>query len=50
MFFSLGFGEAQIFGGIVLNLIGFGVFVGAISFLALTGKMAEMFGFRKSSK
>ena len=46
----LGFGEAQIIGGIVPNLIAFGLFVGAIGYFALTGKMAEMFGLKKPSK
>ena len=46
----LGFGEAQIIGGIVPNLIAFGLFVGAIGYFALTGKMAEMVGLKKRSK
>ena len=46
----LGFGEAQIIGGIVPNLIAFGLFIGAIGYFALTGKMAEMFGLKKPSK
>ena len=33
----LGFGEAQIIGEIVPNLIAFGLFVGAIRSFALTG-------------
>ena len=37
-------GEAQIIGGIVPNLIAFGLFLGAIGYFASTGKMAEMFG------
>ena len=37
----LTFGEAQIIGGIVPNLIAFGLFLGAIGYFALTGKMAE---------
>jgi len=42
----LTFGEAQIIGGIVPNLIAFGLFVGAIGYFAATGKMAEMFGWK----
>ena len=37
----LTFGEAQIIGGIVPNLIAFGLFLGAIGYFASTGKMAE---------
>ncbi len=44
------YGEAQIVGGVVPNLIGFGLFVGAIGYFALTGKMAEMLGLKKKSK
>ena len=40
----LTFGEAQIIGDIVPNLIAFGLFLGAIGYFALMGKMAEMFG------
>ena len=36
----LTFGEAQIIGGIVPNLIAFVLFLGAIGYFALTGKMA----------
>ncbi len=43
----LGFGEAQIIGGMVPNLIAFTLFVGAIGYLAFTGRMAEMFGWEK---
>ena len=43
----LGFGEAQIIGGIVPNLIAFTLFVGAIGYLAFSGRMAEMFGWEK---
>ena len=43
----LTFGEAQIIGGIVPNLIAFGLFLGAIGYFASTGKMAEMFGWKK---
>ena len=42
----LTFGEAQIIGGIVPNLIAFGLFLGAIGYFAATGKMAEMFGWK----
>ena len=42
----LTFGEAQIIGGIVANLIAFGLFLGAIGYFASTGKMAEMFGWK----
>ena len=38
--------KAQIIGGIVPNLIAFGLFLGAIGYFALTGKMAEMFGWK----
>ena len=46
----LGLWEAQIIGGIVPNLIAFGLFVGAVGYFALTGKMAEMFDLKKPSK
>tara|TARA_B100000579_G_scaffold352911_1_gene307459 strand:+ start:423 stop:593 length:171 start_codon:yes stop_codon:yes gene_type:complete len=39
----LTFGEDRIIGGIVPDLIGFGLFLGAIGYFALTGKMAEIF-------
>ena len=42
----LTFGEAQIIGGIVPNLIAFGLFLGAIGYFASMGKMAEMFGWK----
>ena len=42
----LTFGEAQIIGDIVLNLIAFGLFLGAIEYFASMGKMAEMFGWK----
>ena len=42
----LTFGEAQIIGGIVPNLIAFGLFLGAIRYFALTGKMAVMTGLK----
>ena len=40
------FGEAQIIGGIVPNLIAFGLFLGAIGYFDLTGKMAERLGWK----
>ena len=43
----LGFGEAQIIGGIVPNLIAFILFIGAIGYLAFSGKMAEILGWEK---
>ena len=43
----LTFGEAQIIGGILPNLIAFSLFLGAIGYFASTGKMAEMFGWKK---
>ena len=42
----LTFGEAQIIGGIFTNLIAFGLFLGAIGYFALTGKIAEMLGWK----
>ena len=45
----LTFGEAQIIGGIVPNLIAFGLFLGAIGYFASTGKMAEMFGWKNKN-
>ena len=42
----LTFGEAQIIGGIVPNLIAFGLFLGAKGYFATTGKMPEMFGWK----
>ena len=42
----LTFGEAQIIGGIVPNLIACGLFLGAIGYFASTGKMAEMIGWK----
>ena len=38
--------KAQIIGGIVPNLIAFGLFLGAIGYFASTGKMAEMFDWK----
>ena len=46
----LTFREAQIIGGIVPNLIAFGLFLGAIRYFASTGKMAEMFGWKNKNK
>tara|TARA_B100000579_G_scaffold157728_1_gene128324 strand:+ start:307 stop:447 length:141 start_codon:yes stop_codon:yes gene_type:complete len=43
------FSKAQIIGGIVPNLIAFGLFLGAIGYFALTGKMAEMFGWKNKN-
>ena len=45
----LTFREAQIIGGIVPNLIAFGLFLGAICYFALNGKMAEMFGWENKN-
>ena len=42
--------KAQIIGGIVPNLIAFGLFLGAIGYFALTGKMAEMFGWKNKKQ
>ncbi len=44
------FAKAEIIGGILPNLIAFGLFLGVIGYFALTGKMAEMFGIRKGPK
>tara|TARA_B100001175_G_C19220530_1_gene500341 strand:- start:118 stop:258 length:141 start_codon:yes stop_codon:yes gene_type:complete len=41
--------KAQIIGGIVPNLIAFGLFLGAIGYFAATGKMAEMFGWKRKN-
>ena len=43
----LTFGETQVIGGLVPNLIAFGLFLGAIGYFALTGRMAEMFRWKK---
>ena len=43
------FAIAQIIGGIVPNLIAFGLFLGAIGYFALTGKMAETFGMKNKN-
>ena len=43
------FAKAQIIGGIVPNLIAFVMFLGAIGYFALTGKMAEMFGWKNKN-
>ena len=40
----LTFGEAQIIGGIVPNLIAFCLFLRAIGYFASAGKMVEMYG------
>ena len=42
----LTFGEAKIIGEIAPNLIAFGLFIGAIGYFTLTGKMAEMLGWK----
>ena len=42
----LPFGQAQIIGVILANLIAFGLFMGEIGYFASTGKMAEMFGWK----
>ena len=46
----LTFGEAQIIGGIVPNLIAFGLFIGAIGYFASTEKMGEMLGWKNKNK
>ena len=38
--------KAQIIGSIVPNLIALTLFLGAIGYFALTGKMAEMLGWK----
>ena len=43
----LTFGEPQIIGGIVPNLIAFGLFFGVIGYFASTGKMAEMYSWER---
>ena len=43
------FAKAQIIGGIVPNLIAFVLFLGTIGYFALTGKMAEMFGWKNKN-
>ena len=43
------FAKAEIIGGIVPNLIAFKMFLGAIGYFALTGKMAEMFGWKRKN-
>ena len=45
----LTFGEAQIIGGIVPNLIVFGLFLGAIGYFASTKKMGEMLGWKNKN-
>ena len=42
------FAKSEIIGGIVPNLIAFGLFLGAIGYFASTGKMAEMFGWGRA--
>jgi hypothetical protein len=41
--------KAQIIGGIIPNLVAFGIFIGAIGYFALTGKMVEMFGWKSKN-
>ena len=41
--------KAQIIGGIVPNLIAFGLFLVAVAYFALTGKMAEMLGWKNKN-
>ena len=43
------FDEFEIIGGIIPNLIDFGLFLGAIGYFASTGKMAEMFGWKNKN-
>ncbi|WP_413678087.1 hypothetical protein [Prochlorococcus sp. MIT 0916] len=43
------FAKAQMIGGVVPNLIAFGLFLGAIGYFVLTGKMAEMFGWKNKN-
>ena len=45
----LTFGEAQITGDIVPNLIAFGLFLGAIGYFVSTVKMAKMFGWKNKN-
>ena len=45
----LTFGEAQIIGGIIPNLIAFGLFLGAIGYFALKGEMAKKFGWKNKN-
>ena len=40
------FDEFEIIGGIFPNLIAFSLFLGENGYFALTGKMAEMFGWK----
>ena len=42
----LTFGEAQIIGVIVINLIASAFFLGAIGYFASTGILAEIFGWK----
>ena len=43
------FAKAQIIGGIVPNLIAFGMFLGAIGYFALTGEIAKIFGWKNKN-
>jgi len=40
-------GQAEIIGGIIPNMIAFGIFCLLIFYFAKTGKMAEMLGWNK---
>ena len=46
----LAFGEAQIIGGIVPNLIGFLLFIMAIGYFIFTGNMTRIFRIKKIPK
>ena len=46
----LTFGEAQIIGGIVPNMIAFSLFLGAIGYFASTEKRGEMLGWKNKNK
>ena len=43
------FAKSQLIYGIVPYVIAFGLFLGAIGYFALTGKMAEMFGWKNKN-
>ena len=42
--------KAKVIGGIVQNLIAVGIFLVPIGYFALTGKMAEMFGWKNNNR
>ena len=46
----LSFGQSQIIGGIIPNVIAFALFIIAIGYFAFTGKMAEMIGRQRKLK